>query len=414
MSIIAVSEEAFSGGQEFAKTLAERLGLRYVDSAILVERAAAWGGDREKLRAAIESSPTFLDRFTRHRQIQVLLLQAALAEDIRDGNAVCYGIAADLLSLKTRQILRIGVQASHRFRRLEVQERLKFDGAEAERYLNECDRSRRRWLLYFFGAGTDFPLGFDLVINLEEASLDAAYTTVFEMMLDRSRFSTPDVASLESFALSSRIKGALAQDPDTAHLDIEAEIHDGTATLRGMVRSVEEIDSIKRVPLPIPASVKVDYSQMQLGSWDYVPPFFPSRSGKAHPKEKPVSWSPVLLRPAWLAAGVSIMILLVVTGSWVRGRWFHPSYTHLLSIAGVITDSQCGISHKAVQQTAECVRSCVKATGAKYVLNDGTHNFVLTDQQTAEKLAAQRVVATGYLDEITGDLQLRSIHAVAR
>jgi hypothetical protein len=95
------------------------------------------------------------------------------------------------------------------------------------------------------------------------------------------------------------------------------------------------------------------------------------------------------------------------------GRWFRPPDTHLQSFAGVITDSQCGISHKVVQKTAQCVRSCVKL-GAKYVLNDGTHSFVLTDQPTAERFAAQRVVATGRLDEITGDLQLRSIRAVSR
>lgn len=107
------------------------------------------------------------------------------------------------------------------------------------------------------------------------------------------------------------------------------------------------------------------------------------------------------------------MVLLVLAGSHAPGRWFHPADTRLLSVAGVITDSQCGISHKVVQKTAECVRSCVKLPGAKYVLNDGTHSFVLTDQQAAERFAAQKVVATGFLDEITGDLKLRSIQAVA-
>jgi cytidylate kinase len=413
MCIIAVCEEAFSGGQEFAKTIAERLGLRYVDSVILLERAAAWGGDREKLRAAFEKAPTFFDRFTRHRQIQVVQLRAALGEDIRDGNAVCYGIATDLLSLDTRQILRVGIQASHTFRRLLVQQRLKFDSAEVDRYLNESDRRRRRWLAYLFGAGRELP-GFDLIIDLEQTSVDAACMAVSELIRNQYRLSTVDLALLETFALSTRIQAAFAQDPGTAHLDIDVEIHGDTATLRGTVRSVEEIDSIQRVPLPSSARIKVDCSQMQLGSWDYVPALFWKRSVKPQLKRKPMSWSPGLPRPAWLVASVSAMLVLAVAGSWVRGRWFHPADTHLISVAGVITDSQCGLSHKVVQKTPECVRSCVKAAGAKYVLNNGTHNFVLTDQQAAEQFAAQRVIATGFLDEITGDLQLRSIHAVAR
>lgn len=414
MPIIAVCEDAFSGGRELAKTLAERLGLRYVDSAILVERAAAWGGDQEKLRAAFESAPTFFDRFTRHRQIQTVLLQAAVAEDVRDGNAVCYGIAADLLSLERKQVLRIGLQVSHRFRRLQAQEHLKLNDAEAEKYLNESDQKRRRWLAYLFGSTAELPLGFDLIINLEQMSVDTAYTAVFEMILHRNRLGTTDPAPLKRFELSSRIKAAFALDPETSHVDIGVEVHDSTAVLRGTVRSVEEMDAIKRVPLPIPSSLTVDYSQMQLGSWDYVPPIFSSKKVKPHGKKEPVSWSPSLLRPAWLVATVSVMMLLVVGGSWVRGRWFRPPDTHLLNIAGVITDSRCGITHKVVQQTAACVRSCVKASGAKYVLNDGAHNFVLTDQQIGEKFAAQQVVATGFQDEITGSLQLRSIRAVAR
>ncbi len=413
MCIIAVSEEAFSGGQELAKTLAEMLGLRYVDSVILLERAAACGGDRQKLRAALESAPTFRDRFTRHRQNQLLLLQAALAEEIRDGNAVCFGIAADLLRLESTQVLRIGLHASRGFRRSQVQERMGLRGAQAERYLNADDRSRRRWLLYLFGTRTVFPMACDLVMNLEQLSLYDACMRVSELIRDQSRFTTVDPVPIGSFVVSTRIKAALAQNPETAHLNLDVEIRGDTATLRGIVRSSEEIDAVKRATLPIPANMKIDFSQMQFGSWDYAPPFFSSRSAKPHLTKKPVSSSPVLRRPAWLVSGVAAMVLLALAGSWVRGRWFSPPDTRLLSVAGVITDSKCGISHKAVQPTAECVRSCVKA-GAKYVLNDATHSFVLTDQGTAARFAAQRVVATGFLDEITGDLRLGSIQAVAR
>jgi len=80
MPILTVSEERFSGGREFAETLAKRLNLRLIDSNLLIERAAAWGADPEKLRAALDNPPNLLDRFTHHCRIQVCLLQAALAE----------------------------------------------------------------------------------------------------------------------------------------------------------------------------------------------------------------------------------------------------------------------------------------------------------------------------------------------
>lgn len=415
MCIIAVSEQGFSGGQEFAETLAESLGCRYVDSAILVERAAAWGGDRKKLRAAFENAPGFLDRFLRDPEIQVLLLQAALAEDIREGNVVCYGIAADLINLDARNILRVRVEASRRFRNLRVQERLKLPREEAETHLNQGDRNQRRWQRYLFSVKVASPRGYDFLVNLEQTTSDEACTAISDLISSQSRFrlSTTDAALVERFVVSSRIRAALAQNPPTAHLDLDVEIEDRTAVLRGKVRSVDEIDSLRRVGFPIPEDIKVDVNQVQLGGWDYQPPLF--SSGIEGPRAAKPAWfrAPIVPRPAWVLAGVSAMVLLVVAGSHAPGRWFRPADTRLLSIAGVITDSQCGISHKIVQKTAECVRSCVKLPGARYVLNDGTHSFVLTDQQTAEKFAAQKVVATGLLDEITGDLQLRSIQAVA-
>ncbi|MGB9072217.1 MAG: cytidylate kinase family protein [Terriglobales bacterium] len=415
MCIIAVSEESFSGGQEFAKTLAESLGCRYVDPAILVERAAAWGGDRTKLRAAFENAPGFLDRFLRDPEIQVLLLQAALAEDIREGDVVCYGIAADLLNLEARQILRVRVEASHRFRNLRVQERLNLPREEAERHLNKGDRNQRRWQSYLFGIKAASPLGHDFLINFEQTTFDEACTAIFDLISSQSRFrlSTTDAALIERFVVSTRIRAALAQNPPTAHLDLDVEIEDHAAVLRGKVRSAEEIDLLRRFVFPIPGDIKVDVNQVQLGSWDYQPPLFSSGTAQARAPKPSKFRAPLFPRPAWLLAGISAMVLLVIAGSHAPGRWFHPADTRLLGFAGVITDSQCGISHKIAQKTAECVRSCVKLPGAKYVLNDGTHSFVLTDQQTAERFAAQKVVATGVLDEITGDLKLRSIQAVA-
>jgi hypothetical protein len=415
MCIIAISEEAFSGGEEFAEGLAERLGFRYVDSSILVERAAAWGADQKRLRAAFENAPRFLDRFLRDPEIQVLLLQAALAEDIREGGIVCYGIGADLLNLEARHILRVRVEASHRFRKLQVQERLSLPGDKAEKHLNKCDRNERRWQHYLFGLKAALPFGHDFLIDFEQTTLDEACTVVSDLIQSQVRFrpSVADVALVERFVVSSRIRAALAQNPPTAHLDLDVEVAGHTAVLRGKVRSVEEFDLLRSFAFPIPGDIKVDVNQVQLGSWDYQPPLFLSGTeGERAPKPSKF-WVPQFPRPAWVLAGVFAMVLLVFAGSYHTGRWFHPADTRLLSIAGVITDSQCGLSHKIVQKTAECVRACVKLPGAKYVLNDGTHSFVLTDQQTAEKFAAQKVVATGLLDEITGDLQLRSIQAVA-
>jgi hypothetical protein len=47
----------------------------------------------------------------------------------------------------------------------------------------------------------------------------------------------------------------------------------------------------------------------------------------------------------------------------------------------------------------------------KYVLYDGKSTYILSDQKTPEKFAAQKVIVTGALDAKTNTIQVGSITA---
>ncbi len=81
---------------------------------------------------------------------------------------------------------------------------------------------------------------------------------------------------------------------------------------------------------------------------------------------------------------------------------------------GVITDSMCGAKHTmGVTPDAKCVRDCVKMdpNQVKYALLVGSNMYVLSDQRTPEKFAAQKVTVTGTLDERTKILKADKIEA---
>jgi Protein of unknown function (DUF5818) len=85
------------------------------------------------------------------------------------------------------------------------------------------------------------------------------------------------------------------------------------------------------------------------------------------------------------------------------------------TFTGVITESMCKKDHKAMGMglDADCIRQCVKAAkNVKYVLYDGKNTYKLSDQQTPEKFAAQRVKVTGTLFEKTGVIKVERIEAV--
>jgi len=86
------------------------------------------------------------------------------------------------------------------------------------------------------------------------------------------------------------------------------------------------------------------------------------------------------------------------------------------TFTGIITDSECaGAGHAQMRMgptDAECTVACVLAHGAQYVLLDGKDVYTLSDQQTPETFAAQRVRVVGTLDAKTKTIRVESITAV--
>ena len=60
---------------------------------------------------------------------------------------------------------------------------------------------------------------------------------------------------------------------------------------------------------------------------------------------------------------------------------------------------------------ADCTKACITFHGAMYVLYDGKSAYVLSDQKTPEKFAAQRVTVVGTLDAKTSTIAVESITA---
>ena len=85
------------------------------------------------------------------------------------------------------------------------------------------------------------------------------------------------------------------------------------------------------------------------------------------------------------------------------------------TFTGTITDNMCGkAGHSQMRMgptDAECTIACISAHGATYVLYDGKNVYTLSDQQTPEKFAAQKVTVTGTLDAKTKTIRVDSITA---
>jgi hypothetical protein len=80
---------------------------------------------------------------------------------------------------------------------------------------------------------------------------------------------------------------------------------------------------------------------------------------------------------------------------------------------GTITDSMCAkADHSGMRMgptDADCTTACVSIHGASYVLYDGMNTYTLSDQQTPEKFAGQKVTVVGTLDTKSKTIKVQSI-----
>ena len=85
------------------------------------------------------------------------------------------------------------------------------------------------------------------------------------------------------------------------------------------------------------------------------------------------------------------------------------------TFVGTISDDMCAVAGHASMRMgptdAECTRACVGLHGAAYVLVSGRNVYRLSDQQTPDRLAGQRVRVVGTLDDKTETIQVQSIEA---
>ena len=403
MSLILIHGDRFSGERELAHSLAEHLGCRLLTRDVVIERAAAWGGLRKELVRILTESPRWFDRFLSRTRTHLLLLRAAVAEEIRDGDGVCYGEVADLLLKEDVPLIRVRALASEASRIRSASWLLKFSGREAVGCLERTDRARKGRLRLIYGCERSEPAP-DLVIDTDRTALPDACDTVATLVRSRSAQACCGFgeARLEDFALSSRVSAALAADPATAHLNLSVESARGCVAITGRVREAQDLEEVNRVASRVQGVSEVTFNGEQLGI---------AGLRQVIADHGRFVWGRP--RPAAVVSGTVLVLVLILFslagrfGSFVEQAASFRSGHRSVTITGIVTDSRCGARHLKAD-SAQCVRACV-AQGAKYVLENGKTLYQLSDPRGADRYAAREVKVIGVLEDGARNLKIKSI-----
>jgi cytidylate kinase len=204
-SVVCIARADGAGGEEVGKLVADRLGFLYVDAEI-VARAAARGGldpavvaDAEQRRSLVRRvleafaetgdsgwggfAPAGATGEQSEDELRALIREA-ITETMGRGQVVIGGHAASQTLNPTAACLRVFVTASPATRTARVAENEQTELARAGRLIKDSDAARSDYLKRFYGISDELPTHYDLVVNTDTLSLEAAAALISQAASD--------------------------------------------------------------------------------------------------------------------------------------------------------------------------------------------------------------------------------------
>ncbi len=193
--IITVSREAYCGGDELAKSLADKLGFKFYDRE-LISLASEKSGIHEEHFESIEKKPTnsilysvvmgmYTSRGAYVRLDDVLTddkiykIQADIIREMAEqGNCVFVGRCSDYILRNNPKCVNIFLHGNEKDRINRVVKEQNVSENEASKIVSRADKKRRSYYNYYTNREWGEVSNYDLTINLSSVSEDKAVDVV--------------------------------------------------------------------------------------------------------------------------------------------------------------------------------------------------------------------------------------------
>ena len=207
MSIVTISRGSHSRGVEIAELIAAKLNYQCLDRNVLIEASKEFNLPEVKLIQTLEDPPSFFERFSKSKKIYIDYIQAALINSLRADNIVYHGLAGHFFVKDIPHVLKVRIIADLEYRIKFVMNRDRLSRDKAIDFLKKIDSSRREWGQYLYGLNLEDPIHYDIVINTESMSSDAAANVLCEMATGKQFQTTPaSQKKMDNLALSLKKK----------------------------------------------------------------------------------------------------------------------------------------------------------------------------------------------------------------
>ncbi|MBI5489391.1 MAG: response regulator [Deltaproteobacteria bacterium] len=243
MAVITVFGATHCRSEEVVRGVAERLGVKVVDNAVLLAHAARrFQLSAERLDRAMHGTRSVFNRLTREKERGIAYLQFGLAELVQPDGVAYHGFASHLLPRSLTHVLRVCLVAKLEHRAATAAAALGVTVREAEKLLARDDEAAAQWTLHLSGLGPWSAGQYDIVLPMDATPVERAVELIAENAAKPALRTTPLARkAMDDFLLSCRVNVTLV---DEGHdVDVTA---DGDAVLLTINRYVMRLEHHER------------------------------------------------------------------------------------------------------------------------------------------------------------------------
>jgi cytidylate kinase len=207
MRVITVSREYGAGGGAAGRRLAEELGWELLDRELLHQAAAVEHVPDADLERLDEQALRLADRFRLHPPHEKYMhgLAEAVRQAVARGHVVLVGRGTRQLAGDVEGAFHLRLAAPREWRVSRMAEREGWSWEQALARCDEVDRTRDRFMRYFFGAGAGRPEEYDLTVNAGRVPLEDVVACVAALARGEGEGPAPDAAVPRVLTLARQI-----------------------------------------------------------------------------------------------------------------------------------------------------------------------------------------------------------------
>jgi cytidylate kinase len=268
MAIITISRGTFSGGEDLAGCVAQKLGYHRINGEVLGETARQYGIGEEKLCEAIGEAPGVMECLHSEKKRCLACLRAALIRGVKDENAVYHGHAGHFLLDGVPHLIRVKVIANMECRIRALTEHSNLTREEALRLIKKLDEKRVRWTRSLYHADWHHPKLYDVVVDLDEMTLsDACDMVCHTASMGRYKVTPESRKAMEDLALSCHLEAVVSSNRSISGAkNVKIKADGGVVTIEGTVGSIVDADRVRMLVRKTPGVKEID-SRMRVRLW---------------------------------------------------------------------------------------------------------------------------------------------------